>query len=428
MKNKTIRVRFAPSPTGHLHLGGARTALFNWLFARHTGGKFILRIEDTDVARSSEQSSREIIDALRFLKLDWDEGPYFQSERKNVYTGYIQQLLKEGKAYEVAPQELGQKPAICFKIPQGETSFNDIIRGEIKFNNEDLKDFVILKSDQMPIYNFAVVIDDITMKITHVLRGDDHISNTPRQILLYKALGAPLPQFGHLPMILGPDHTRLSKRHGATSVDEYAEKGYLPDALVNFLARLGWSYDEKQEIFSRQELIEKFSLERIGKNPAVFNGEKLLWLNSEHIKNLSLPERTKMVIPFLQRANLSPSQHIEKIVEVVGDRLKTLGDIVTYTDFFFKEKIEYSEDALKALEKHRNGLTIIPKIKEALLQSEPFNPETIRKTIPKEAIQPLRIILTGKTVTPGLFETISILGKETTKKRIEEFLNDNNRN
>lgn len=445
MENKNIRVRFAPSPTGHLHLGGARTALFNWLFARHTGGKFILRIEDTDVARSSEQSSREIIDALHFLKLDWDEGPYFQSERKNVYTGYIQQLLKEGKAYECfcPPKEIsqkkhdrccsnqtdGRKPAIRFKIPSGETSFNDIIRGEIKFNNEDLDDFVIMKSnDEIPTYNFAVVIDDITMEITHVLRGDDHISNTPRQILLYKALGAPLPQFGHLPMILGPDHTRLSKRHGATSVDEYAERGYLPDALVNFLARLGWSYDEKQEIFSRQELIEKFSLERIGKNPAVFNAEKLVWLNSEHIKNLSLFERTKMVVPFLQKANLLPPPHIEKIVEIVGDRLKTLSDIVTYTDFFFKEKIEYSEDILKALEKFKNGITIIPEIKDKLFELEPFNLETIRKTIPKEAIQPLRIILTGKTVTPGLFEVISLLGKETTKKRIEEFLNDYNRN
>lgn len=482
MENKNIRVRFAPSPTGHLHLGGARTALFNWLFARHTGGKFILRIEDTDTARSSEKSSREIVEALRFLGLDWDEGPeiggnygpYFQFERKNIYAKFIEQLLREEKAYYCfcKPEELqarrenaqkngkpfvydrrclslgakekeeflkkGIHPAIRLKIPEGETSFTDIIRGEIKFKNEDLDDFVILKSnDRIPTYNFAVVIDDIMMKITHVLRGDDHISNTPRQILLYQAFGSSLPKFGHFPMILGSDHTRLSKRHGAASVDEYAGKGYLPDALVNFLARLGWSYDEKQEIFSRQELIEKFSLERIGKNPAVFNTEKLIWLNGEYIKHLPLSERTKKVIPFLQNANLSPEKveeaKLQKIVEIVGDRLKILSDIVTYTDFFFKEKIEYSEDILKALGKYKNGQAIIPEIKDALGQLEPFNLETIEKSIrtlseknntkPKEAIHTLRIILTGKTVTPGLFEIIFLLGKEIIRKRIENFLN-----
>ncbi|MFH1287219.1 MAG: glutamate--tRNA ligase [bacterium] len=480
MENKNIRVRFAPSPTGHLHLGGVRTALFNWLFARHTGGKFILRIEDTDIARSSEESSREIIDALHFLGLDWDEGPYFQFERKDIYAKFIEQLLHEEKAYHCfcKPEELqarreeaqknrkpfvydrrclslsknekeeflkkGNQPAIRLKIPKGETSFTDIIRGEIKFKNEDLDDFIILKSNgRIPTYNFAVVIDDITMEITHVLRGDDHISNTPRQILLYEALNAPLPQFGHFSMILGSDHTRLSKRHGATSVDEYAEKGYLPDALVNFLARLGWSYDEKQEIFSRQELIEKFSLERIGKNSAVFNTGKLIWLNSEYIKNTPIIERTELVIPFLQKAGLltksvEGTKFLQKIVEIVGDRLKILSDIVTYTDFFFKEKIEYSEDILKTLEKFKNGMMLISGIKDALLRLEPFNLETIEKTIrdiseknnikPKETIQTLRIILTGKTVTPGLFEIIFLLGKEITKKRIENFLNDYYRN
>lgn len=480
MENNNIRVRFAPSPTGHLHLGGARTALFNWLFARHVGGKFILRIEDTDVARSSEASAREIIDAMKFLGLDWDEGPeiggdygpYYQFERKDIYAKFIDKLLCEEKAYfcfckaeelqarreeaqkkgvpfvydrrclaltKEKKDELrknGQTPAIRFKIPSGETSFTDIIRGEIKFKNEDLDDFVILKSnDQIPTYNFAVVIDDITMKITHILRGDDHISNTPRQILLYQALNAALPQFGHLPMILGSDHTRLSKRHGATAVDEYAEKGYLPDALINFLARLGWSFDEKQEIFSREELIKKFSLERIGKNAAVFNTEKLIWLNGEYIKNLPLPERTKLVIPFLKKSGLLSEEvdeaKLQKIIEIVGDRLKLLSDIVPYTDFFFKEKIEYSEDMLKTLEKSRNGLNIVPEIKDALLQLEPFNVETIERTIraiseinnikPKETIQALRIVLTGKTVTPGLFETIFLLGKAIIKKRIEEF-------
>lgn len=476
-----IRVRFAPSPTGHLHLGGARTALFNWLFARHMGGKFILRIEDTDIARSSEESAKEIIDAMKFLGLDWDEGPevggnygpYYQFERKDIYAKYINRLLSEGKAYHCfcQPEELqarreeaqrqkkpfvydrrclvlsenqksellekGVKPVVRLKVPEGETSFTDIIRGEIKFKNEDLDDFVILKSnDQIPTYNFAVVIDDITMEITHILRGDDHISNTPRQILLYKALNVPLPLFGHLPMILGSDHTRLSKRHGATAVDEYAEKGYLPDALINFLVRLGWSYDEKQEIFSREELIEKFSLERVGKNAAVFNTEKLIWLNGEYIKNTPLTERTKLVIPFLRKAgliseNTEGAEFLQKIVEIVGDRLKLLSDIVPYTDFFFKEKIEYSDDVLKTLGKSKNGLTIIPAIKDALFELEPFNIETIEKTIrnisennnikPKETIQALRIILTGKTVTPGLFETIFLLGKDITKNRIEAF-------
>ena len=477
-----IRVRFAPSPTGHLHLGGVRTALFNWLFARHAGGKFILRIEDTDLERSSEESAKEIIDAMRFLGLDWDEGPevggdygpYFQFERKDIYAKYIDRLFSEEKAYYCfcQPEELqarreeaqkqkkpfvydrrcltlsktqkdellkkGVKPAVRLKVPEGETSFTDIIRGEIKFKNEDLDDFVILKSSgQIPTYNFAAAVDDITMKITHILRGDDHISNTPRQVLLYNALNAPLPQFGHLPMILGSDHTRLSKRHGATAVDEYAEKGYLPDALINFLARLGWSFDEKQEIFSREELIKKFSLERVGKNAAVFNAEKLIWLNGEYIKNLSLNERTKKVIPFMRKANILPDnfeeEKLQKIVDIIGDRLKTLCDIVPYADFFFMENIEYSEGVLKALTKSKNGLMIILEIKDALLQLEPFNIESIEKIIrniadkknikPKEAIQALRIILTGKTVTPGLFETIFLLGKEVTRKRIEAFLN-----
>ncbi|HHY09450.1 MAG TPA: glutamate--tRNA ligase, partial [Firmicutes bacterium] len=343
----TVRVRFAPSPTGYLHVGGARTALFNWLFARHHSGVFVLRIEDTDLARSSEEATQVILDALEYLGLDWDEGPkvggdygpYHQSERLDIYRKYAQKLLAAGRAYECfcTPEELeakrkeliaknkashydrrclhlsaeekealrskGIKPAIRFRaVSEGETEVADLIRGKVVFENTQIDDFVIYKSDGTPTYNFAVVVDDALMKISHVIRGEDHLSNTPKQIQIYDALGLPLPKFAHIPMILGPDKALLSKRHGATSVMEFSKEGYLPQAMVNYLSLLGWGYDDSQTMFSVPDLIEKFSLERVSKNPAVFDLQKLEWMNGVYIRELSLEELYKKALPFWQKA------------------------------------------------------------------------------------------------------------------------------
>jgi len=322
---KMVRVRFAPSPTGHLHIGSARTALFNWLFARKMGGVFILRIEDTDLRRNVDEAFSAILSAMDWLGLHRDEGPYYQSQRLKLYREAVEKLLEEGYAYPCycLPEELeerrrealkrgekpmydrhcrelsaeererlereGRKPAIRFKVPlEGKTVFRDIIRGEIEFVNEEIEDFVIMRKDGIPTYNLACVVDDFHMQITHIIRGEDHISNTPKQILLYKALGYPLPQFAHLPMILGPDKSRLSKRHGATSINEYREQGFLPEAMLNFLALLGWSPGGNREIISREEMIEEFSLERVKRHPAIFNYDKLVWLNSHYMKTSTL--------------------------------------------------------------------------------------------------------------------------------------------
>jgi glutamyl-tRNA synthetase len=324
-----IRTRFPPSPTGFLHIGGARTALFNWLFARQQGGSFILRIEDTDQARSTDEATRAILEGLEWLGLDWDEGPFFQSQRTEIYRQFISDLLDQGKAYycdcssellekkRETARATGRKPkydGTCRKKalgpgPQtvvrlknpltGSTGFDDLIRGPIVFPNEELDDLILARSDGSPTYHLAVVVDDITMEITHIIRGDDHLNNTPRQIQIYQALGRPLPFFGHVPMILGADKTRLSKRHGATSVLAYKEMGFLPQALINYLVRLGWAHGD-EEIFSRQEMIEKFSLSQVGKSAGVFNQEKLLWLNSHYIKESDNRELAVLLAPFLQ--------------------------------------------------------------------------------------------------------------------------------
>ena len=324
-----VRVRFAPSPTGHLHIGGARTALFNWLYARHNEGTFILRIEDTDRTRSTEDYIQSIIEGMEWLNLDWDEGPYRQTDRIDIYRTYTEKLMRDGKAYYCycLPEELEQrrkealaqgkppkydgrcktvkeppadrKPVVRFNMPQeGETSVNDSIRGKIVFENAQLDDLIIMRSNGTPTYNFTVVVDDVDMKITHVIRGDDHLNNTPKQIHIYRALGYDVPFFAHLPMILGSDKTRLSKRHGATSVITYKEDGYLSDALVNYLVRLGWSYGD-QEIFSRDELIQHFTFESVGKSSAVFNHDKLLWLNSQYIMGASSERLAELVTPIL---------------------------------------------------------------------------------------------------------------------------------
>ncbi|NLM40644.1 MAG: glutamate--tRNA ligase, partial [Firmicutes bacterium] len=393
-----VRVRFAPSPTGFLHVGGARTALYNWLFARKHGGSFVLRIEDTDLARSTDESVQGILEGMRFLGLDWDEGPgvggsfgpYFQTERIDLYEEYAQKLVEKGRAYECfcTPEELdeqrriqreqkldmhydgrclrlteaeketyraeGRKPVLRFlSVKEGELEFPDIVRGSVKFPNSQVDDFVIMKSDGVPTYNFAVVIDDALMEITHVIRGEDHIPNTPKQIQLYEALGFEVPRFAHIPMILGSDKTRLSKRHGATSVTQFAEEGYLPDAMVNYLALLGWGYDDSQTLFSREELIEKFSLERVSKNAAVFDFQKLQWMNGVYIRELSLDEFYKRALPYLQQAGLVPEEmtadveeKARKVLSEMQSRVKLVSEVVEMSRYFFTDDFAYDEKAV----------------------------------------------------------------------------------
>ncbi|MBW1776536.1 MAG: glutamate--tRNA ligase, partial [Deltaproteobacteria bacterium] len=371
-----IVTRFPPSPTGHLHLGGARTALFNWLYARHTKGKFILRMEDTDTARSTPEFVESILESLRWLGIDWDEGPYFQSRRFSIYREYMQKLLDSGHAYycDCPPERLesirkramasGGKPkydgkcrdrglkasqdtVVRFKAPLiGATVLNDTVKGNIVFDNTELDDFIIVRKDGTPTYNFVVVVDDVTMGINVILRGDDHVMNTPKQILIYKALGAALPVFAHVPMVLGHDRSRLSKRHGALSVLAYRDMGFLPDALINYLVRLGWSYGD-QEIFTREELIDKFSMERLGKSPGIFNPEKLLAVNAEHMK--LAPDRylAERLLPFLsgQGLTLEDGPNLESVVSTLKERSKTLSEMADAARFYFTETVAYEEAA-----------------------------------------------------------------------------------
>jgi len=454
-----IRTRFAPSPTGYLHIGGARTALFNYLFARHHKGKFILRIEDTDVARSTEESTQAILDGMQWLALNWDEGPYFQSKRFELYKEHAYKFLEMGKAYKCycTAEELEQrrgeaikqgkppkydgrcrnkkdeqgKPfAIRFKVLPGTTLVKDIIKGKVAFENDEIEDLIILRSDGTPTYNLCVVVDDATMEITHVIRGDDHLNNTPKQIMLYEAFGYPLPQFAHLPMILGSDKTRLSKRHGATSVMAYKEMGYLPHALVNYLARLGWSCGD-QEIFTIEELTEKFSLENVGKSSGVFNPEKLLWLNQHYLKEGKIEELAILLTPFLEAKgyHASADKRLTDIVKGLQERSKTLIEMADSAEFYFKEDVQYEENAAnKFLTKD------IQEIFELLISRLDSLPEfthnaieTIFTAIMNEKdlklgkiAQPVRVALTGGTVSPGIFEVIEILGKETSIARLKK--------
>ncbi len=462
-----VRVRFAPSPTGHLHIGGARTALFNWLFARHNKGVFILRIEDTDRSRSTEEYIEAIIEGMKWLGLDWDEGPYRQTDRLEIYKSYVNKLLKENKAYYCycSPEELeerrrlalaqgkppkydgrcrelkepvpGRIPAVRFKMPQaGTTVVDDLIRGRVSFDNEQLDDFIIMRSDGTPTYNFCVVVDDVDMRITHVIRGDDHLNNTPKQIQIYRALNYEIPQFAHLPMILGADKTRLSKRHGATSVMAYKEMGYLPEALLNYLVRLGWSYKD-QEIFSKEELIEKFSLENIGKSAAVFNPEKLLWLNSHYI-NASTPERLyELVRPFLIKEGIIKEdteidiQWISKAIATLKERSRTLVELANSLRYYIIDDIEIDEEAK---EKFINEKTIgyLRRVRELLSGMDGFESKTLEEAFKKliselgvklsEVAQPLRVAITGKTVSPPIFDVLSVIGKERTLRRLDRVI------
>ncbi len=431
MANDTICVRFPPSPTGFLHIGGARTALYNWLFARHHKGKFVLRLEDTDRARSTDEAVESILESMKWLGLDWDEGPFFQSKRLDIYKEYVEKLLKEDKAYYSEDAEKGR--AVRFKMAEGITEIDDMIHGGITFDASLIEDFVILKADGFPTYNFACVVDDCTMGITHVIRGDDHISNTPKQVALYHALGFELPKFGHIPMILGEDGTRLSKRHGATSVTEYREKGYLPEAVINFIALLGWSPGGNQEFLTRDEMIEKFSLERVNTTPARFNTTKLDWMNSHYIKHMPAETLIEKLKPFLTKAGIDTAKlsipWLKKLVELYRERFKTLDDFVVQTRFLFFDDVEYDEAAVEKFIKKDGVSNLLKETYAELSNLDGFEIEKLEACLRiltekykigfGKLAQPLRVAITGKSVSAGIFETMELLGKEKTLKRLE---------
>lgn len=457
----TVRTRFAPSPTGYLHIGGARTALFNYLFARKHKGKFILRIEDTDVERSTEESAQAILDGMAWLGLDYDEGPFYQSERLDVYREFAKKLLDSGRAYRCfcTPDELkerrenalkdgrpskydgrcrggaasGKGPsALRFAVEPGKTVFNDLIKGTIAIDHSEIEDFVILRSDDTSTYNFCVVVDDAEMAITHNIRGDDHINNTPKQILLYSALGYPLPEFAHLPMILGADKTRLSKRHGATSVMAYKEMGYLPEALINYLARLGWSCGD-EEIFSMSALVEKFSLESVGKSSGVFNPEKLAWLNQHYIKESSNERLAGLIAPLIAEAGLKTPDActLAFMAGTLKGRAKTVREMFDSGKFYFIDDVAFDEAAVTKFLTQESA-DILKAIMEGLTGAEPFNEASIEAVFSAvmaandmklgKLAQPVRVALTGSTVSPGIFETIAALGKDKTIGRLRRAL------
>ena len=457
--NKVV-TRFAPSPTGYLHIGGARTALFNWLYARHTGGTFILRIEDTDRERSTEASIQVILDAMRWLGLDWDEGPYYQTQRMDLYRQAAQKLLASGWAYRCycTPEELeakrkqalaeGRKPkydgtcrnrtdhpegkpfVLRFRCPdQGTVTVEDRVKGTVTFDVSELDDLIIVRSDGTPTYNFAVVVDDATMGVTHIIRGDDHLNNTPRQILIYNALGYPLPQFAHVPMILGQDHKRLSKRHGAVSVLAYREEGYLPQALTNYLVRLGWSHGD-QEIFTTDELIQLFSLEGIGKSAGVFNPDKLLWLNGHYIRNVSETFLAEQLRPLLDKEGLNPPEKkLLMAIRTLKERSRTLKEMVEGMRFYFTEEITYDPKGERKFLKPAM-LPVFTQLSTCLSSLEDFGESQVERCFKEimeqqqlklgKIAQPVRVALTGKTVSPGIFEVMEVLGREKTLDRLHQ--------
>ena len=473
------RVRFAPSPTGYLHVGGARTALFNWLYARRHGGVFILRIEDTDAERSSDAMVAGILEGMRWLGLEWDEGPdvggphapYFQSQRYSRHRELANQLLAAGLAYPCyCPPDLlkkkredaeaqkvawkydrtclglsdeqrrsleasGLRPALRFQVPAGVTSYRDHVHGEIQFDHTQIEDFIILRSDGLPTYQLSVVADDIDMQITHVIRGDDHISNTPKQLLLYEALGAPAPEFAHVPLILGTDKKRLSKRHGATSVTEYERMGYLSEAMVNFLALLGWSPGGDREVMSRDEMIAVFDIGGISGGAAVFNPEKLDWFNSQHLMRLKPSELVSRVKPLLEAAGLwqpqlgtTKREWLERMLALVLPRARRLPDVVELAKPFLSDRIDYDPDAVA---KHLVSPDLaghVGALGEALRSVEPFDESGIEAALRRVAgargikagvlIHAARVAATGKAVSPGIFEVLALLGKERTLARL----------
>lgn len=431
--NDSVRVRFAPSPTGYLHIGGARTALFNWLFARKHGGAMILRIEDTDRERSTMEDVDRIIESLHWLGLNWDEGPFFQSERKDIYREYAGKLLDQGLAY-YAEEQRGEHQAIIFRIPDEKVTIDDCIHGPMEFDNSLINDLVIFKSDGFPTYNFACVVDDALMGMTHIIRGDDHISNTPKQIPLYKALGFPVPKFAHVPLILGKDKKRLSKRHGATSVQAYHEEGYLPESMVNFLALLGWSPGDDREIMSLDELTEAFNLDGISSSNSVFDDEKLKWMNGQYIAKLPFDEYKQQVMPYLQCSQGgdvdAPQETIDYILSFLQGRMRLLTDVGPLSSYFFTDDFEYDDKAVKKR-------LLKPGVDELLTDladrfeklgefTEQSTEQAMRELVETREISggaiihPTRVALTGVMNGPGVFEVIVALGKDRTVTRLRK--------
>jgi glutamyl-tRNA synthetase len=459
----TIITRFPPSPTGYLHIGGARTALFNWLYARKTKGKFVLRIEDTDAARSTKESVDAILESLEWLGMDWDEGPYFQTQRYDIYNDYIEKLIDSGHAYycSCTPEEVnamreeakaaGKKPmyngkcrerglkkepgsVVRLKTPEsGVTIVEDVVKGNTAFQNAEIDDFIIRRSDGSAMYNLAVVIDDITMGINTIIRGDDHLINTPKQMLIYQALGADLPLFGHVPMVLGSDKSRLSKRHGAMSVGEYRKMGFLPDAMINYLVRLGWSHGD-QEFFEREDLIEKFDLEHLGRSASMFDTDKLLALNAKHIQNKTSQEIAGHLLPLLEESGIEAENntYLHGVIDTLKPRSKTLVEMVQGAQFYFAAAIEYDEKAAgKFLT--QDALVILQQSADGIEQIDEFTQENLESLFKQiieisglkfgKIAQPLRVAVTGTTVSPGIFEMLLALGQDKTVERLRAAAN-----
>ncbi len=472
-----VVTRFAPSPTGYLHIGGARTALFNYLYSRKHGGLFRLRIEDTDKQRSSEEMTRRILDGLRWLGLDWDGEVVFQGVNAPHHREMARQLLEQGKAYRcfctkeeldekrriaekekksaryydrtclhLTPEQIeenlrqGKPYAIRFLVPEGETGWEDGVHGRITIQNSEIDDFIILRSDESPTYQLAVVVDDHDMGITQVIRGADHISNTPKQILLYRAFGWEVPNFAHVPLILGPDKSRLSKRHGATSLEEYRQAGYLPEAVFNYLALLGWSPGDDREILSREELIREFSLEGISPKNAIFDEKKLQWMNGQYISRKTAEELFSLVTPlWIKEGWISEGELAEKkewllkTIDLLKSRMRLLGDFVKYGRYYFCDPEEFEEKGLRKYLKLPNIWNLLLELNKRLEALTEFNQETVERTLRAFAeetgvaaaklIHPLRLAVTGFTVSPGIFELLEHLGKETVVRRIRNFVN-----
>lgn len=481
MTDENVRVRFAPSPTGYLHVGGARTALFNWLFARHHGGTFVLRIEDTDRERSSDVMTQAILDGMEWLGLDWDEGPYHQADGVERHRRDVLRLVEAGAAYRCfctsealdtmrarareagAPAgaafredhacrlvvsdeeaderaEAGQPFTVRFRVPEGTTAWDDAVHGRLAFDNAEIDDFVLLRSDGTPVYNMAVVSDDADMRITHVIRGDDHISNTPKQILIYRALGYDVPTFGHVPMILGSDGKRLSKRHGATAIGEYRERGLLPWALVNFLALLGWSPGSDEEIFDTDELVERFTLERVSKKSAVFDHEKLEWLNGRHLNRTPVERVEPLVTERLVAAGLANADALAerrdwylRLIDLLKSRARDLDDFVFQARPYLLETVEYEQKAVKKHWKRPAEVrTRLAALRDRYATVSSWDEETLEDELRALAdelgvgagklIHPLRVSLTGMAVSPGIFDVLVAMGRDLTLRRIDAAL------
>ncbi len=469
-----VRVRFAPSPTGFLHVGGARTALFNWLWARHTGGTLVLRVEDTDLERSTREMIEEILAGLEWLGLDWDEGPLFQSHHRERHVEAVAGLLERGRAYacfcsvedleaerkaaiarkesyvyggrcrRVDPEEAarrreaGEPHTIRFQVPPGETSWDDIVHGATVFANDTIGDFIVLRSDGSPVYNLAVTVDDLDSGITHVIRGDDHISNTPRQILLYRALEAPVPAFAHVPLILGPDKSKLSKRHGAVAVTAYRDEGYLADAFINFMALLGWSPGEDREVMTREELVEAFTLDRITGKSAVFDVPKLEWLNGQHLSRMTGEEIARAARPWFVEAGIATEAELDEradwfagLMTLVAERSRTLGDLVRQGRPFFPGPVEYAEDAvekfwkdpaqaLQALDVAADVVADRPDLDDlAAVEADLRARAEASGVSAGKVMQSLRVAITGQRVSPGIFETMAAMGKDLVAERLD---------